>query len=154
MSVLSGDQRRVLERAVVAGRGVAEGAAAAVVSRLGVGLRDAPGHLSESERSLRVALRARARQLGDALDATRSADVRVSCPLLAAEVAYEQWHRFLFARFLEANVRSSQRRRASRMGGRSRRGMPRRSSRGSSGRPIRRCGCGWLRRSWRRWSRR
>ncbi|MFZ2502828.1 MAG: DNA methyltransferase [Nocardioides sp.] len=53
---------------------------------------------------MRVALRARARQLGDSLDKSSDpGDVDVACPLLVSEVAYEQWHRFLFARFLEAN---------------------------------------------------
>ena len=104
MSVLSGELRRLLERAVLEGRGVAEGAAASALGRLGVGLRDAPGHLSGGERSLRVALRARARQLGDQLERSDAPnEVWVACPLLVSEVAYEQWHRFLFARFLEAN---------------------------------------------------
>jgi hypothetical protein len=53
---------------------------------------------------LRVALRARARQLGDELEKSANpGEVGVACPLLVSEVAYEQWHRFLFARFLEAN---------------------------------------------------
>jgi hypothetical protein len=105
VSVLSGDRRRLLERAVVEGRVVAEGAAVGVLSRLGVGLRDAPGPLTGAERSLRVALRARARQLGDPLERVDDpdADVWVRCPLLLGEVAYEQWHRLLFARFLELN---------------------------------------------------
>ncbi|MCV7176148.1 hypothetical protein H7H98_10370 [Mycolicibacterium sphagni] len=60
--------------------------------------------MTVDEKSLRVALRARARQLGDSLDKSSDpADVEVACPLLVSEVAYEQWHRFLFARFLEAN---------------------------------------------------
>ncbi len=104
MSVLSGGLRRLLERAVVDGRVVAEGGAAAALSRLGVGLRDAPGHLSLEERALRNGLRARARQLGDRLELSGDpGDVWVASPLLVGEVAYEQWHRFLFARFLEVN---------------------------------------------------
>lgn len=101
MAVLSSDQRRLLERAVVAGRGVAESAAVAMVSRLGVGEESAPGHLSVEERGLRRGLRARARQLGDLLDRAAGGDVRVRCKLLVGQVAYEQWHRLLFARFLE-----------------------------------------------------
>ena len=105
MSVLSGGLRKALERSVVLGRGVAEGGAASALTRLGVALRDAPGHLTLEEKSLRVGLRARARQLGDPLetDPTADADVSARCPMLMAEVAYEQWHRFLFARFLEVN---------------------------------------------------
>lgn len=96
MSVLTQDQRRALERAVERGRVVAESAAASAVSRLGVGVGAAPGYLSEGERVLRRGLRARARQLGDEV---RAGDVT----LLVREVAYEQWHRLLFARFLELN---------------------------------------------------
>ncbi|MDQ0863777.1 Eco57I restriction-modification methylase domain-containing protein [Arthrobacter globiformis] len=105
MSVLSGVLRKLLERAVVDGRVVAEGGAAAALTRLGVGLRDAPGHLSLEERALRNGLRARARQLGDRLELSGDpGDVWVASPLLVGEVAYEQWHRFLFARFLEINA--------------------------------------------------
>jgi hypothetical protein len=46
---------------------------------------------------LRVALRARARQLRDTLEG------EAQHQLLVREVAYEQWHRLLFARFLEVN---------------------------------------------------
>ena len=76
---------------------MAEGAAAAAVGRLGCGAGWRAGALSEEdERSLRVALRARARQLGDPLDRSAApGDVSVACPLLVAEVAYEQWHRLL-----------------------------------------------------------
>ncbi|QOD04370.1 DNA methyltransferase [Pseudarthrobacter sp. BIM B-2242] len=105
MSVLSGVLRKLLERAVVDGRVVAEGGAAVALTRLGVGLRDAPGHLSLEERALRNGLRARARQLGDRLELSGDpGDVWVASPLLVGEVAYEQWHRFLFARFLEVNA--------------------------------------------------
>lgn len=96
MSVLAADLRRALERAVERGRVVAEAAALAAVSRLGVGVEPAPVYLAEEERELRRALRARARQLGD----DPAAGV---VTLLMREVAYEQWHRLLFARFLEVN---------------------------------------------------
>ena len=78
MSVLSGGLRKVLERSVVLGRGVAEGGAGAALTRLGVGLRDAPGHLTVEEKSSRVRLRARARQLGDPLDTAVGYDADVS----------------------------------------------------------------------------
>jgi hypothetical protein len=96
MSVLTQELRRALERAVERGRVVAEAAASAAVSRLGVGVEPAPGYLVEGERELRRALRARARQLGDDPAAG-------GVTLLVREVAYEQWHRLLFARFLEVN---------------------------------------------------
>jgi hypothetical protein len=96
VAVLNAELRRALERAVERGRVVAEGAASAAVSRLGVGVAPAPGYLGEDERVLRRGLRARARQLGDDPDVGEVA-------LLVREVAYEQWHRLLFARFLEVN---------------------------------------------------
>lgn len=88
-----------MERAVTVGREIAERAAASALTRLGVVAPSAPAYLSDVERELRVGLRARARQLGDSV----AGDVITGIPLLAAEVAYEQWHRILFARFLEAN---------------------------------------------------
>src|SRR4051812_905561 len=96
MTSLNQELRRALERAVERGRVVAEAAASAAVARLGVGGTPAPAYLVEFERVSRRALRARARQLGDGLAA---GDVA----LLVREVAYEQWHRLLFARFLEVN---------------------------------------------------
>lgn len=101
MSVLTSVHRKELERAVGQGRALAEAAARVAVSHLGVADKVVAAHLSEDERVLRRALRARARQLGDRLE---TAEVNVKpCGLLIAEVAYEQWHRLLFARFLEAN---------------------------------------------------
>lgn len=99
MAVLASGLRSELERAVGVGRGVAERAAAGVLTRLGVVEALVPAYLSEPERELRRGLRARARQLGDSV----SGAVGSGLPLLVAEVAYEQWHRILFARFLEAN---------------------------------------------------
>jgi hypothetical protein len=96
MTALADAQRDALRRAVERGRVVAEAAASAAVSRLGVGVEPAPGYLAEDERVLRRALRARARQLGDDPAAG-------GVTLLVREVAYEQWHRLLFARFLEVN---------------------------------------------------
>lgn len=95
--ILSPSQRRDLESAVLSGRAAAEAAAQHEVSRLGVAADKAPAYLNEAERALRRELRAKARQLGDTV-----ADGQV-LPLLVAEVAYEQWHRLLFAKFLEAN---------------------------------------------------
>lgn len=101
MAILTPAQRRDLEATVEVGRELAEAAAESVVGRLGVGARVAPPHLTADERMLRRGLRARASQLGDLLD---EASTKVtSCRSLVAEVAYEQWHRLLFARFLEVN---------------------------------------------------
>ena len=82
--------RNELEKAVLRARGAAEDAARAALSILAVDRRDAFSTLSEEQRAFRRALRAKARQLG-------------GYSILVDEVAYAQWHRMLFARFLAEN---------------------------------------------------
>jgi len=96
--------RNNLEKIVVAARSLAEAAARVALHRLAVDEREAYPSLNEEQHSLRVTLRARARQLGDPLDKAQpdSASIK-TMPALAAECAYEQWHRLLFARFLAEN---------------------------------------------------
>jgi hypothetical protein len=100
MSVLSSGLRSVLERAIGEGRAAAERGAVSSLSRLGIADVVAPPYLSSDEVSLRDGLLARALQLGDSRVAGPVAD---AVPLLVGEVAYEQWHRLLFARFLAVN---------------------------------------------------
>ncbi len=65
-----------------------------------MGLAQPHGSLSLPEKALRNQLRARGRQLGDHHDRhTRTQQI----DRLVHEVAYEQWHRLLFARFLAEN---------------------------------------------------
>jgi len=90
MPPLPKDQRRLLETTVVAARDAAEDAARAALRALSVDRDEAHTGISDHDRALRVALRAQARQLGD-------------LELLVAQVAYEQSHRMLFARFLAEN---------------------------------------------------
>ncbi|WP_346796347.1 DNA methyltransferase [Halomonas sp. Bachu 37] len=77
---------------------MAEEAAQAVLEQLGVGEESAPSYLSEDQRALRRRLRAHARSLGDPLKDGAQAVTR-----LIGEIAYEHWHRMLFARFLAEN---------------------------------------------------
>ncbi|WML91011.1 N-6 DNA methylase [Thiothrix lacustris] len=91
--------RKHLENAVVKAREIAEQAATETLERLGVGEGSAPGYLSEEQRQLRNRLRAHGRALGDVL----AADGSQETVLLTHEIAYEHWHRMLFARFLEQN---------------------------------------------------
>ncbi|HHJ98964.1 MAG TPA: hypothetical protein ENN10_03350, partial [Actinobacteria bacterium] len=56
--------------------------------------------MSEEQRRLRRLLRARARQLGSFTEPLEASE---GFTLLASEIAYEQWHRMLFARFLAEN---------------------------------------------------
>lgn len=90
MTVLTGDQRRLLEQVVIAAREVVEPACARRVAALGVDADKAPAVLSDEERLTRVGLRARGRQLG-------------SIDALVTEAGFEHWHRMLFARFLADN---------------------------------------------------
>lgn len=96
MPPLSPELRRDLERAVIRARDIAEEGARASLAVLSVGAPSAPSALSQAERDLRTALRARGRSLG-------GGSVGGGMDGLAEEVAYEQWHRMLFARFLAEN---------------------------------------------------
>ncbi|MCT8982652.1 BREX-1 system adenine-specific DNA-methyltransferase PglX [Shewanella algae] len=91
--------RSHLEKAVVNARELTEIAASEALSRLGVSQAEAPSYLKDDERALRNRLRAHARQLGDKLYSNGKQDIAH----LSAEMAYEHWHRMLFARFLEQN---------------------------------------------------
>lgn len=91
--------RRSLEATVIKARDVAEQAATQALKRLGVGDAKPADYLSEEQRKLRTRLRARGRQLGD----IKSDNGQQSTHKLVTEVAYEHWHRMLFARFLEQN---------------------------------------------------
>src|SRR5688572_18964806 len=96
MPALESSLRRQLENVIVQARDVAEGAAESKLTNLGVAAADA---FSERDRTLRKRLRARGRQLGD----VRRADKTQSIEALIQELAYEYWHRMLFARFLAEN---------------------------------------------------
>ncbi len=96
MAPLSPDQRRDLERAVIRARETAEEGARASLAVLGVETPAAPSALAPAGRDLRTALRARGRSLGGG-ELDRGIDG------LVEEIAYEQWHRMLFARFLAEN---------------------------------------------------
>ncbi len=97
MSPLPTPLRSALEKAVIAARDEAEKAARAALVALAVERPEPFATLPEQARRLRVALRARARQLG-------GGDLAAGLAPLAEEVAYEGWHRMLFARFLAENT--------------------------------------------------
>lgn len=91
--------RSQLEATVKAARDVAEKAANAALVQLAVGEAKVPDYLTDEFKALRRRLRAHGRALGD-----KKADDDIQ-PLqhLVWEVAYEHWHRMLFARFLAEN---------------------------------------------------
>lgn len=91
--------RRTLETTVIKAREIAEQAAAQALTRLNVGEAKPADYLDEAQRRLRTRLRAHGRQLGDA----KQPNGQQSLTKLITEVAYEHWHRMLFARFLEQN---------------------------------------------------
>lgn len=93
---LSRDHRKILETTVAQARATAEAGAEKALKALAVGAKEAPGHATDAQKKLRVRLRAHGRALGDLLrpDDTQAIDH------LVTEIAYEHWHRMLFARFL------------------------------------------------------
>ena len=100
MKPLEKTLRNQLERTVKEARTIAEAAAKAALDQLGVGEAKPYSHLTEEDRELRVMLRAHGRQLGDVRDNSTEAQ---EIDRLVEEVAYEHWHRMLFARFLAEN---------------------------------------------------
>lgn len=90
--------RGKLEKTVEKARDIVEVAVTEALTRLGIGEGNAPNYLSEVERKLRTRLRAHGRQLGDVLNRDSG---KQETELLVNEMAYEHWHRMLFARFLE-----------------------------------------------------
>ena len=97
--------RNQLERTVKEAREVAEAAARAVIIHLGVGDPSAPDYLSDPQRVLRKRLRIHGHQLGDNRESKsrNPATGRQDTEWLIEEIAYEHWHRMLFARFLAEN---------------------------------------------------
>ena len=88
--------RTQLENTVKAARDVAEKAVKAALTQLAVGEARAPDYLAADQKSLRRNLRSHGRALGD----VKHKDETQQLQHLVWEVAYEHWHRMLFARFL------------------------------------------------------
>lgn len=93
---LSREHRKILETTVAQARAEAESGAEKALKALAVAAKDAPAHATDAQKKQRVRLRAHGRALGDLLrpDDTQAIDH------LVTEIAYEHWHRMLFARFL------------------------------------------------------
>ena len=100
MDSLPVDIRNQLKRTVEEARRCAEAGARNALDVLAVGDARAHASLSPDEQDLRRRLRAHGRQLGDRLDAATGVQ---QLDRLAHEVAYEHWHRMLFAGFLAEN---------------------------------------------------
>ena len=100
MSALSTDLRNLLAGVIKQARREAEAGARHALEFLAVAHHEPHGSMTPDERALRNRLRAHGRQLGDVRDRTSG---RQSIERLVHEVAYEHWHRMLFARFLAEN---------------------------------------------------
>src|SRR3569623_55227 len=98
-TALDRDIRRLLDKAVRKARIVAEDGARKALTELGVEDTKRPDGLSSAQGELRNRLRAHARSLGDVMHS----DGSIKANRLVREVAYEHWHRALFARFLAEN---------------------------------------------------
>lgn len=99
MPPLASDLRKQLENTIVAAREQAEIASAAKLQQWAVGSAGPPSHFNDAKKEFRNRLRARGRQAGDVLHGNSTQDVEQ----LTQELAYEYWHRMLFARFLAEN---------------------------------------------------
>jgi REP element-mobilizing transposase RayT len=99
MAVLTSQQRSQLEKAVKNARTAAEEGAFNALRALAVDHPEPFAHMTPEQRALRNNLRAKARLLGDELLENKTQNITH----LAYELAYETWHKMLFARFLDAN---------------------------------------------------
>lgn len=99
MAVLTSQQRNTLETAVKEARKLAETGAFNALHAFAVDNHEPFSHMSAEQRALRNRLRHKARLLGDELPSTGHQQIEH----LSYELAYETWHKMLFAKFLEAN---------------------------------------------------
>ncbi len=99
MPPLASDLRRKLENVCVQARDLAEAAARSALAKRAVDAAEPFAHFTAADKELRNRLRARGRQVGDVRHANKKQDI----DQLTQELAYEYWHRMLFARFLAEN---------------------------------------------------
>jgi len=99
MPALDSKLRSQLDDVCQKARDLAVAYAQSALQKRGVDAAEALSHFGPNEKELRNRLRARGRQVGD----VRNADGTQSIEQLSQELAYEYWHRMLFARFLAEN---------------------------------------------------
>jgi hypothetical protein len=99
MAALTSQQRSTLENAVKKARNTSEEGAFNALHSLAIDHPEPFSHMLPEQRSLRNRLRQKARLLGDECPATGPQQIEH----ITYELAYETWHKMLFARFLEAN---------------------------------------------------
>jgi hypothetical protein len=101
MSTLPTTLRRQLENAIKQARKIAEIGARKALEALAVDEPEPYRHMDEAQRGLRRKLRAQAKQLGDGESQIRNGAYQIKH--LVEKLAYDQWHRLVFARFLLEN---------------------------------------------------
>jgi hypothetical protein len=99
MPVLTTQQRSRLENVVIKARKVAETGARNALNSLAVGLPEPYEHMTHEKKALRSLLRNKALLLGDKISDKGEQEIDE----LVYELAYEYWHKMLFAKFLESN---------------------------------------------------
>src|SRR5271157_476340 len=99
MSTLASGLRKQLENVCIAARDAAEAAAQSALQKRAVDQAKPFAHFNDEDKRLRRWLRARGKQAGD----VEGPDKSQSIEHLKQELAYEYWHRMLFARFLAEN---------------------------------------------------
>src|SRR4051812_37677998 len=99
MPVLPTNLRKQLESVCIQARDVAEAAARSALQKRAVDQSKPFAHFGEAEKRMRNRLRARGRLVGD----RKAENDSQSIDGLTQELAYEYWHRMLFARFLTEN---------------------------------------------------
>ncbi|WP_024514759.1 SAM-dependent methyltransferase [Bradyrhizobium sp. Tv2a-2] len=98
-TALDREIRKLLDKAVRKARFVAEDGARKALTELGVEDARKPDGLSRERADLRSRLRAHAQSLGD----VKAPNDSIRASRLVREIAYEHWHRALFARLLAEN---------------------------------------------------
>ena len=101
MNPLSSKLRGDMEKAAKKARNVATIGARKALEALAVHEPDPDRHMDEAQRTQRRKLRAQAKQLGDGESQTKRGAYEIKH--LVEKLAYDQWHRLLFARFLVEN---------------------------------------------------
>lgn len=99
MAVLTTQQRNILETAVNTARKAAEAGAFNALHSLAVDSIEPFEHMSPEQRNLQNILWEKALLLGDKTDKTGKRYIE----RIVYELAYETWHKMLFAKFLETN---------------------------------------------------
>ena len=101
MSSLPTPLRRQLESAIKQARRIAAGGARKALEALAVHEPDPYRHMDAGQRGLRKQLRAQAKQLGNGESQSKPGAYEIRH--LVEKLAYDQWHRLLFARYLLEN---------------------------------------------------